>query len=100
VALRDAIVAANHLVPALRAGASGEALDAAARATFAERLPEIAQIQRTQALPPRLIFSRAWWSEPLRRAIGVALRAGVGARFSISAAETFLFGATPVHLRV
>jgi len=100
VALRDAIVAANHLVPTLRAGAAPDALDAAARAIETERLPEIARIQRAQALPPRLVFSRAWWGEPLRRAIGVAARAGVGARFSLSTAELFLFGAAPVHLRV
>ena len=100
VALRDAIVAANHLVPALRAGAAPEALDAAARATSAERLPEIAAIQRAQAIPPRVVFSRSWWAEPLRRAIGVALQAGVGARVALSGAELFLFGASPVHLHV
>ncbi|HXK24415.1 MAG TPA: FAD-dependent monooxygenase [Myxococcota bacterium] len=100
VALRDAIVAANHLVPALRAGAAPEALDAAARAIEAERLPEIAAIQRAQALPPRLVFSRAWWAEPLRHAIGAALRAGLGARVAFSAGGLFLFGKSPVRLRV
>jgi 2-polyprenyl-6-methoxyphenol hydroxylase-like FAD-dependent oxidoreductase len=100
VALRDAIVAANHLVPVLREGATPESLDAAARAIEQERLPEISAIQRAQALPPRVIFSRAWWAEPLRRAIGLALQAGVGARVGFSGAGLFLFGATPVRLRV
>jgi 2-polyprenyl-6-methoxyphenol hydroxylase-like FAD-dependent oxidoreductase len=100
VALRDAIVAANHLVPALRAGAAPDALDLAARAIEAERLPEIAAIQRAQALPPRVILSRAWWAEPLRRAIGGVLRAGIGGRFALSRAGLFLFGASPVRLRV
>ena len=99
VALRDAIVASNHLVPALRGGAAPEALDLAARAIEAERLPEIAAIQRAQAIPPRLILSRAWWAEPLRRVIGGALRAGLG-RFALSGAGLFLFGASPVRLRV
>ena len=53
LALRDAIVAANHLVPALRAGAGSEALDAAARAAEAERLPEIATVQRLQGQADR-----------------------------------------------
>lgn len=100
VALRDAIVAANHLVPALRGGAAPDSLDAAARAVEAERLPEIAAIQRLQALPPRVVFSRAWWGEPVRRAIGLALRAGVGGRIALPQARLFLFGAGPVRLRV
>jgi 2-polyprenyl-6-methoxyphenol hydroxylase-like FAD-dependent oxidoreductase len=100
VALRDAIVAANELVPALREGAKPEALDRAARAVEAERLPEIAAIQRAQSIPPRIVFSRAWWGEPLRRGIAAVLRAGVGTRIAASRAGLFLFGAAPVRLRV
>ncbi len=48
LALRDAIVAANHLVPALRNGADPAALDAAARAVQAEREPEIVRAQTLQ----------------------------------------------------
>lgn len=48
VALRDALVAANHLGPALAKGAAGDALDAAAARVTAERLPEIAAIQEHQ----------------------------------------------------
>jgi 2-polyprenyl-6-methoxyphenol hydroxylase-like FAD-dependent oxidoreductase len=54
MALRDAVVAANHLVPALRetAGAApaerAAQLDAAARAIEAERRPEIEAIQALQ----------------------------------------------------
>jgi 2-polyprenyl-6-methoxyphenol hydroxylase-like FAD-dependent oxidoreductase len=47
LALRDAIVAANHLVPALRSG-EPDALDAAARAVQAEREPEIVRSQALQ----------------------------------------------------
>ena len=47
----------------------------------------------------RVILSRAWWAEPLRRVIGGALRAGLG-RFALSRAGLFLFGASPVRLRV
>jgi 2-polyprenyl-6-methoxyphenol hydroxylase-like FAD-dependent oxidoreductase len=47
LALRDAIVAANHLVPALRAG-DPAAVDAAGRAIQAEREPEIIRSQTLQ----------------------------------------------------
>jgi 2-polyprenyl-6-methoxyphenol hydroxylase-like FAD-dependent oxidoreductase len=48
MALRDAIVAANHLVPVLRAGADAGALDRAAAEIERERRPEIEQIQTLQ----------------------------------------------------
>ncbi len=47
LALRDAVVAANHLVPALRGG-EASALDAACCATQAEREPEIVRAQKLQ----------------------------------------------------
>ncbi len=48
LALRDAIVAANHLVPVLKEGAESRALDAACRAIQAEREPEIVRAQKLQ----------------------------------------------------
>jgi 2-polyprenyl-6-methoxyphenol hydroxylase-like FAD-dependent oxidoreductase len=48
LALRDAIVAANHLVPALKGGLDKGALDAACRAVQAEREPEIVRAQKLQ----------------------------------------------------
>lgn len=48
MALRDAVVAANHLVPALRERADPSALDRAAAAVEAERRPEIVDIQALQ----------------------------------------------------
>jgi 2-polyprenyl-6-methoxyphenol hydroxylase-like FAD-dependent oxidoreductase len=48
LALRDAVVAANHLVPVLRGGSEASALDAACRAVQAEREPEIVRAQRLQ----------------------------------------------------
>jgi 2-polyprenyl-6-methoxyphenol hydroxylase-like FAD-dependent oxidoreductase len=47
LALRDAIVAANHLVPALRSG-DRAAVDTATRAVQAEREPEITRVQTLQ----------------------------------------------------
>jgi 2-polyprenyl-6-methoxyphenol hydroxylase-like FAD-dependent oxidoreductase len=59
IALRDAVVAANQLGPALLRGASAAELDAAALRAVVERLPEVKQIQKLQAVPPRMCCSRA-----------------------------------------
>ncbi|MGB7416833.1 MAG: FAD-dependent monooxygenase [Thermosynechococcaceae cyanobacterium] len=48
LALRDVIVAANHLVPLLQAGASPEEIDAAFSQIQAEREPEIIRAQQLQ----------------------------------------------------
>jgi 2-polyprenyl-6-methoxyphenol hydroxylase-like FAD-dependent oxidoreductase len=61
VALRDAIVAANHFVPAISAN-SADALDAAARAVQAEREPEIRRSQHLQYQDTRGIGT---WYTPL-----------------------------------
>ena len=100
VALRDAIVAANHLVPVLRERPDHAALDAAAAKVEPERLPEIERIQRLQAQPPRLVLSRAWWGEPLRRLASRMLRSSsVRARLAQRLTPA-LFGVTPVQLKV
>jgi 2-polyprenyl-6-methoxyphenol hydroxylase-like FAD-dependent oxidoreductase len=100
VALRDAIVAANHLVPVLRGAAHPDEVDAAARCVEAERLVEIAAVQRAQARVPRVVLGRAWWSEPLRRAIGLALRTPLGRAVGSSQARLFTSGVTEVSLLV
>ena len=48
LALRDAVVAVNHLLPVLREDGEPGALDAACRAVQAEREPEIARAQMLQ----------------------------------------------------
>ncbi len=57
IALRDAVVAANHFVPALLAGADPAALDAAAADYHDERKKEIQFIQAAQRRIPRVMFS-------------------------------------------
>jgi 2-polyprenyl-6-methoxyphenol hydroxylase-like FAD-dependent oxidoreductase len=100
VALRDAVVAANHLVPALRSGATADAIEAAAKRIEQERSPEISQVQRVQAVPPRFVFSRAWWGEPARGLIAALLRTSAGRRVAAGPARLFAFGARPVKLTV
>src|SRR4029077_8128711 len=58
IALRDAIVTANHLVPVLsRDFSSPTQIDGAAQKVQAERWPEVVQIQDMQQTGPALITS-------------------------------------------
>ncbi|MEG4988627.1 FAD-dependent monooxygenase [Microcoleus sp. BR0-C5] len=60
MAFRDVIVAANHLVPLLKAGANYEDIDLALSRIQAEREPEIIRAQQLQA-------QEAWKGEQLRK---------------------------------
>jgi len=60
MALRDVIVAANYLVPLLKAGANWEDIDLALSRIQAEREPEIIRAQQLQA-------QEAWKGEQLRK---------------------------------
>jgi 2-polyprenyl-6-methoxyphenol hydroxylase-like FAD-dependent oxidoreductase len=65
MALRDAVVAANRLAPALAGGASAAGLDAAAAAVEADRIEETVAIQSRQARVPPLLFGSPWRSRLL-----------------------------------
>jgi 2-polyprenyl-6-methoxyphenol hydroxylase-like FAD-dependent oxidoreductase len=97
LALRDAIVAANVLVPAFRSGGDP---DEAATRVEALRGREIDVIQRLAALPPRLVMGRSRLHDVGRR--GVALLAGLVStglgRGRI--ASIFLDGVSTVRLTV
>ena len=60
MAFRDVIVAANHLVPLLKAGANYQDIDLALSRIQAEREPEIIRAQQLQA-------QEAWKGEQLRK---------------------------------
>lgn len=100
IALRDAVVAANQLVPVLRDGGAPEALDAACARVETLRLPELETIQRAQALPPRVVLQRAWWGEPLRRLLARALGTRPAQRLARRTAALFAFGVGDVRLEV
>jgi 2-polyprenyl-6-methoxyphenol hydroxylase-like FAD-dependent oxidoreductase len=101
LALRDALVTANHLCPVLGRGADPTAIDAAARCVEQERLPEIAVIQDLQQRQARLFL------EPDRlagRVLSRLLLAIVGTgflpRFFHRRMTRFARGVTPVQLVV
>jgi 2-polyprenyl-6-methoxyphenol hydroxylase-like FAD-dependent oxidoreductase len=56
MALRDALVAANHLVPVLTRGNDSSEIDAAARRVAEERMPEIVAIQEHQRKQTRMFL--------------------------------------------
>ena len=101
IALRDAIVAANHLVPVLTSPRLDDArLEAALRSIQQERMAEVAPIQRRQAQPPKVMMSHAWWGEPLRRGIAALLRRDFVRALAAREAQAFLFGVTDAKLEV
>ena len=65
VALRDAVVAANHLGRALMMRSDAATLDFAARNIQAERWPEVVKIQDMQQVGPRIVLSNS----PLSRIV-------------------------------
>jgi 2-polyprenyl-6-methoxyphenol hydroxylase-like FAD-dependent oxidoreductase len=98
IALRDSLVAANHLVPALL---QGEGIEAACRAVRDERLPEIRTIQDLQQRAPRVLFQG---SPAVRAAVRyilpLAARTGLAQRVGAFLFRRFAEGTTDVQLRV
>ncbi len=98
IALRDAIVAANRLVPVLSGAAAPAEIDAAAAGVEAERLPEVAEIQRIQSFPQRVILSNAWWAGLVLRVVPRLIARNVGRGGALF--RRIAFGVTEVKLRV
>ncbi len=97
IAIRDALVAANELVPVLSKGSSPGAIDAASARVEAERLPEVREIQRLQAIPPYVILNDAWWA---RLALRVLPRLLIASGGGAGVFRRFTLGTTDVTLRV
>src|SRR5205807_552985 len=101
IALRDALVAANHLCPVFKAGADLEAIDAAARRVQGERWPEIVAVQEMQESQGRMIFSPDRWSvRLLHRMLPLLLRTGMLQRLFRTHYQQMSYGVVPVRLVV
>jgi 2-polyprenyl-6-methoxyphenol hydroxylase-like FAD-dependent oxidoreductase len=100
IALRDAIVAANHLVPACRQGGGEAALDAACQRIERERVHEVATVQRLQALPPPLILARSLLASVVRQVIPRFLGTRFGLALAARQARVVAYGVDPVRLAV
>lgn len=104
MALRDAVVAANHLVPALHAGTG---VDAALAAIQREREPEIAKAQALQyreARGQRWARQRPWLMKPLLALVPWMMRSPAAQRFIqqswLRQQRPLRMGSADVRLRV
>ena len=101
-ALRDAIVAANHLIPAIKGGGEPSTLDDAGRAVQLEREPEIRRSQQLQYQDTRGIGT---WYAPFL----VSLAGSIGPRMGqykwarnawLNQQRDLRFGSTEVSLQI
>ncbi len=100
IALRDALVAANHLCPVLTQESTSTTIDAAAARIQEERLPEVSAIQRLQQGPPRLLFQTSPWSRLALHVLPLLVRTGMAQRLFVFALRRMALGVTPVRLAV
>lgn len=103
LALRDAIVTANHLVPVLRSGAGTDALDEAAIAVQAEREPEVVRAQTLQFREARGqgdARSASWRFALAKRAARLLGRYRWAQRAWLRRQRDLRFGSTEVRLRI
>ena len=99
IALRDALVAANHLGPALARNARASDLDAASLAVVAERLPEVKAIQALQAGPPRMMLQQTPLARfVMRVVVPFAMRTGISRLLFVRVFPRFALGTTKVTL--
>jgi 2-polyprenyl-6-methoxyphenol hydroxylase-like FAD-dependent oxidoreductase len=98
MAIRDAVVAANHLIPVLRASSGPAELDAAAQAVEAERREEITSIQKLQAIPPKIMLRDVWWTRLLLRVLPRLARGQIRKARNEGVFGRFAWGVSEVRL--
>ena len=74
LAIRDSIIAANHLIPTLTRSSNENKLDETTKKIQAERSTEIETIQRLQSLPPKILFNNTIWTRLLFRIVPMLLK--------------------------
>jgi 2-polyprenyl-6-methoxyphenol hydroxylase-like FAD-dependent oxidoreductase len=101
IALRDALVAANHLCPLLSTEADPAAIDAAARRVQEERWPEIVAVQEMQEHQAEMLFHPNRWSTRLSyRLLPWLVRTGLLQRLNRREFRLMSYGVVPVRLVV
>jgi 2-polyprenyl-6-methoxyphenol hydroxylase-like FAD-dependent oxidoreductase len=101
IALRDALVAANHLCPVLTAGNDPAALDAAARAVRDERWPEVVAVQEMQKHQARVLLApQSWRARLVNRLLPWLVRTGLLQWMNRKEFRLMSEGAVPVRLEV
>tara|TARA_B100000470_G_scaffold208597_1_gene185473 strand:+ start:918 stop:2180 length:1263 start_codon:yes stop_codon:yes gene_type:complete len=74
LAIRDSIVAANHLIPALAKTSHQNKLDEITKKIQAERSTEIETIQKLQSLPPKILFNNTILTRLLFRIVPIFIK--------------------------
>jgi 2-polyprenyl-6-methoxyphenol hydroxylase-like FAD-dependent oxidoreductase len=99
MALRDALVAANHLCPVLTRGNDAAAIDAAARHVVAERMPEIVAIQEHQRKQTQTFLrSDRFWSRLAMRVLPLLAKSGLLRLMMRERLRSLQHGVVPVRL--
>jgi 2-polyprenyl-6-methoxyphenol hydroxylase-like FAD-dependent oxidoreductase len=99
MALRDALVAANHLCPVLRHGNAAADIDAATRLVAAERMPEIVAIQEHQRKQTRTFLGTDRLGPRLAmRLLPLLVKSGLLRRLLSKRLRAFQHGVVPVRL--
>jgi 2-polyprenyl-6-methoxyphenol hydroxylase-like FAD-dependent oxidoreductase len=99
MALRDALVAANHLIPVLTGGNDPAEIDAATRRVAEERLPEIVAIQEHQRKQTRMFLGSDRFSARLAmRLLPFLARTGLLRPLIGKRLHSFQYGIVPVRL--
>ena len=100
IALRDAIVCANHLVPLLKTDADKTDLDLAFEKIEKERLNEIRQVQEIQSRPPKFIFVNKYLVDLILPIIKIIFKFKVINRFADKEFDKISNGFDKVKLEV
>jgi 2-polyprenyl-6-methoxyphenol hydroxylase-like FAD-dependent oxidoreductase len=100
LALRDALVAANHLVPVLRGGLDHESIDDASRRIAAERMPEIITMQEHQDRQAKLFLEPGWLNRQAMRMLPLLASTGLLKLLLGRRLRALQHGVAPVRLAV
>ena len=100
IALRDAIVCANHLVPLLKTDADKNDLDFAFEKIEKERLNEVRQVQEIQSRPPKFIFVNKYLVDLILPIIKIIFKFKVIKRFADKEFDKISKGFDKVKLEV
>jgi 2-polyprenyl-6-methoxyphenol hydroxylase-like FAD-dependent oxidoreductase len=100
LALRDALVAANHLCPVLTAGGDPSAIDAATRRVRDERWPEVVTVQQLQENQGRQFLNDHWSVRLAFRLLPWLMRSGILPWLQRKETRLLSDGVVPVRLEV
>jgi len=100
IALRDAVIAANHLCPVLEQPSPPAAIDAAAALVEEKRRKEIVTIQRMQEAQSRLFLEDSWQRRSFLPLLPLLGRIGVAQQLYRYGLRRMAAGITTVRLEV